>query len=63
VSKEKYLNEIINKLKINSYDISETDDGIIVYSNEFNEVYELLEEYIDIELSLSGDRIIIQLTK
>lgn len=63
LSKEKYLNEIINKLKINSYDISETDDGIIVYSNEFNEVYELLEEYIDIELSLSGDRIIIQLTK
>ena len=63
LNKEEYLKEINNKLIINGYDISRSDDEIIVYSKDFNEVYELLEEYIDVELSLSGDRIIIQLAK
>jgi len=61
LSREEYLNEIIEILKKNNYDFTNNETFIQINNAEFNTIYNLIEEYIDVEISISGDDLILKL--
>ncbi len=61
LSKDDYLNEIKTVLTSNNYKISGDNEYVQIYDADFTSIYNLLEEYIDVETSISGDDIVVKL--
>lgn len=61
MSKQDYLNEIFELVKKNGYkaELDSDSSKIIIQNNDFNAISKLVEIYIDSQIQISGDSIVI----
>ena len=60
-SSREYIQEIIDILKFNDFDIQDNETSVIIYSKDVAQVLYILDNFKDVEVGMSGDNIIVKL--